>query len=172
MPMRPVSVRVSSATFSNWIPVNRYPSSFAIGFGVSLSSGASLTYTVQHTFDDIYERTYQRLSRSTTSLTINKTNHGLSVADWVQITGSPIWDGQYAVASVTDANNFVVTVANTGVTAGNGWIQTARLFPHEDVASETTSMDGNYQFPPRASRLIISSYSSGFADFTLITGGN
>lgn len=56
--MRPIRVTVSSATASNVIPLDQYISPFNLGLGVSLSAGASLTYTVQHTFDDVFSSTF------------------------------------------------------------------------------------------------------------------
>ena len=35
------------------IPMDNYQAPFNVGMGVAVSSGASLTYTVQHTFDDV-----------------------------------------------------------------------------------------------------------------------
>lgn len=52
--MRPIRVSVSSAAASNVLPMDQYISPFNLGLGVSLSAGASLTYTVQHTFDDVW----------------------------------------------------------------------------------------------------------------------
>lgn len=52
--MRPIRVTVGSATTSNVLPMDQYISPFNLGLGVTLSAGASLTYTVQHTFDDIW----------------------------------------------------------------------------------------------------------------------
>lgn len=52
--MRPTSVTVSSAAASNPIPLDHYISPFNLGLGVSLSVGADLNYTVQHTFDDVW----------------------------------------------------------------------------------------------------------------------
>ena len=175
MPMRPATVRVSSATFSPWIPLNRMSSAFGVAIGVKLPATGSLTYSVQHTFDDIYERTQAfSISRTTTTATVTKTTHGLSVGDWLLVTGAgaPL-DGEYLVASVTDADTFTYTVLNSGVTAspGTAWMQTARVFPHEDLAAKTASDDGNYAFPPRACRLRVTTYSSGFADMTVIAGG-
>lgn len=172
MPQRPSTVRLSSATFSDWIAVNRM-TEFALAFAVEMSSNGNLTYSVQHTLDDLWERTDCRLSRSTTSLTVNKTNHGLSANDWVQISGSPggIWDGEYAVASITSQNAFVVTVADSGVTSGRGWVQTARVMDHPEIDDETASADGNYEFPPRAVRLIITVWTAGYADLTVIQAG-
>lgn len=53
--MRPMSVTVGSATASTPIPLDHYISPFNLGLGVSLSPGADLTYTVQHTFDDVWD---------------------------------------------------------------------------------------------------------------------
>ena len=55
---RPVRVTVSGATVSNPIPLNNYADPFNVGFGVKLSSGASLTYTVEHTFDDVFSPSF------------------------------------------------------------------------------------------------------------------
>ncbi len=181
MPMRPTQVTLSAAGFSPWVPLNRMSNSFGIGLGVKLSSGASLTYSVQHTFDDIYAVSQDfSVARVTTTATVTKTNHGLSVGDWVLIYGNrddQAWAplvGEFTVASVVDANNFTYTVANTGaasIPAGAGKIQTARVFTHETLAAQTTSQDGNYQFPPRATRLVISSYASGIVTLDIIAAG-
>lgn len=52
--MRPIRVTVGSATTSQAIPLDQYISPFNVGLGVALSAGASLTYKVQHTFDDVF----------------------------------------------------------------------------------------------------------------------
>ena len=51
---RPVRVTVSGVNVSSPIPLNNYADPFNVGFGIKLSAGASLTYTVEHTFDDIF----------------------------------------------------------------------------------------------------------------------
>lgn len=48
------SVTLSSATTSTPIPVSRH-SNMDIGFGVVISGGGSATYTVQHTFDNVFD---------------------------------------------------------------------------------------------------------------------
>lgn len=48
------SVTLSSATTSAPIPVSRH-SNMDIGFGVVISAGGSATYTVQHTFDNVFD---------------------------------------------------------------------------------------------------------------------
>lgn len=52
---RPTSVSVSSQAASAWIPVNYKQSPFNIGMGVVLTDTPTLTYSVQHTFDDVQD---------------------------------------------------------------------------------------------------------------------
>lgn len=52
--MRPIRVTVSSATTSQVIPLDQYISPFNASIGVTLSAGATLTYKVQYTFDDVF----------------------------------------------------------------------------------------------------------------------
>ena len=52
--MRPVRVTVSSQAASAPIPLDHYQGPFNVGIGVAVSAGATLTYSVQHTFDDVW----------------------------------------------------------------------------------------------------------------------
>lgn len=52
--MRPVTVTVSSQAASQPIPLDHYQGPFNVGVGVALSAGATLTYSVEHTFDDVW----------------------------------------------------------------------------------------------------------------------
>jgi hypothetical protein len=56
--MRRQDVTVSSATASPPLPVDYRAQVFNIGIGCVLSAGASLTYSVQHTFDDVFAAGY------------------------------------------------------------------------------------------------------------------
>lgn len=176
MPVRPVTHRMDAVEFTPWVLANRYSNSFGIGFGVKLSDGATLTYYVQHTFDDLYE-VYKNLTiaRVTTTATVTQVAHGLSVGDWAKITnaGDANLNGEYSVASVVDVDNFTYTVADTGAAAagGNVGLQKARVFNHSAVENETTSQDGNYEFPPRAIRANCTAWTDGQADFTVIQAG-
>jgi hypothetical protein len=182
--MRPVTVRVASATAPNswspWIGLNRLSkATFAVGLGVKLSSGASLTYSVQHTFDPIYIPTkeWSASQSASTVLTVTQINHGLSVGDWVQIDlpAPASMVGTYLVTSVTNADVFVLT-SGTSATAtiarGVADMHTARVLPHATLAAQTSSADGNYAFPPIATRLLVTTYVSGFADLTVIQAGS
>lgn len=52
--MRPVRVTVSAAGVSPPVPLDQYISPFNVGIGVVLSAGATLTYDVEHTFDNVF----------------------------------------------------------------------------------------------------------------------
>ena len=55
--MRPITVNVGSQTASSWIPLDIKKTPFNVGLGIVLSIGADLTYTVEHTFDDVQDST-------------------------------------------------------------------------------------------------------------------
>lgn len=52
--MRPIRVPVNSATTSQVVPLDQYISPENVSIAVVLSAGASLTYKVQYTFDDVF----------------------------------------------------------------------------------------------------------------------
>lgn len=54
--MRRKKVTVTGVANSAWIPVDREQAPFALGFGVTVDSGTA-TYTVQHTFDEVFDTT-------------------------------------------------------------------------------------------------------------------
>jgi hypothetical protein len=53
--MRPQVVSVGSATTSTVLPVDSRVNPFSIGIAVIVSAGGNLTYTVQHTSDDVFD---------------------------------------------------------------------------------------------------------------------
>ena len=81
--MRPVRLSVGAQADSAVIPMDIYQDPFNVSIGVVLSAGASLTYSVQHTFDDVFAKdfnpatatwfTNSGLSAKTTSLDGNYT---------------------------------------------------------------------------------------------------
>lgn len=173
--MRPQSVSLSAAGFSSWLNVNRMPQgNFGVAFAGEISSGATLTWGVQHTYDPLYEPTIEwSASRTTTTGTITRTAHGLSVGDWVEMDAAAPFNRAYSVASIVDANSFTVTVANSGATsvakgASNLW--TARVVDHS-VTAKTTSFEGSYAVPPTAIRLNVSAYTSGNVSLNVIQVG-
>lgn len=52
--MRPIRVTVASQTASAPVPLDHFQGPFNVGIAVVLSAGASLTYSVEHTFDDVF----------------------------------------------------------------------------------------------------------------------
>jgi hypothetical protein len=172
--MRPTQVTVSAAGVSPWLPINRYQLPFSVGLGVTLSSGASLTWKLQHTFDDPQETYACQITRSGTTATVTLTDHGLVANDSVTVVGAgaPL-DGTYTVASVVDANSFTYTVANSGATASAPGSKLAkhRVFDHAQMTGLTAAEDGNYAFPVCAVRLNVTSYTSGKATLTILQGG-
>ena len=55
---RPVRVTLGAVAGSNPIPLNNYTAPFNVGIGCDISAGGSLTYTVEHTFDDVFAATF------------------------------------------------------------------------------------------------------------------
>ena len=176
--MRPVSYTLSAAGFGAWIPLDYLSTPFNVGIGVTLSDGATLTYDVEHTFDDIFNRRpISALSRAATVATLDfLENHGLVAGDWIQVdsAGAP-FDGGFAVATVVDANTITYTVANSGPTeaapASFARVVTARVFDHEFLVAQTTNGDGNYAFGCRACRLNVTAYTDGEATITIVQSG-
>tara|TARA_R110000868_G_scaffold94340_5_gene260315 strand:- start:3824 stop:4264 length:441 start_codon:yes stop_codon:yes gene_type:complete len=143
-----------------------------------LSSGAVLTYSIEYSLDnaqDPMNLTQQfTLSRTTTVLTITKTAHGLAVGDWVKLwgNGGANLDAEFNVATVVDADNVTVAIANSGLTAGNGtgWMQTLRVLPL--TAPTGNTVDGSYGLDHvvTAVRINVSSWTSGTVDFQVLQG--
>jgi hypothetical protein len=53
--MRPTSVTVSATGTSAWIPVDYRQAPFNLGIAVDVSAGASLTWVVEMTLDDVFD---------------------------------------------------------------------------------------------------------------------
>lgn len=177
--MHPITLRLTAAGYTPWVPINRLQTSFNVGLEAVLSSGASMTYTVEYSLDNpngpMNLTQNFTLSRTTTVLTVTKIAHGLSVGDWAKLWangGAPL-DAEFAaVASVVDANNFTVTVADAGLSAGNGvgWLQTMRATSLAAMAAKTATVASSLTFPVIATRLHVSTYGSGTVDFNVIQG--
>lgn len=177
--MRPRTVTVSSATFSPWIRLNWRATDvgFGVALGCNISNGASLTYAVQHTFDDIWTPRYDwSAARVTTTVTVTKTAHLLTAADYwyVDPLAAAPFAGEFAVAAITDADNFTYTVANSGATsiaAGSRQGNSARVLTHSTITGKSANSDGNYAYPPQACRLIVTAWTSGSVSLTVIQAG-
>lgn len=55
--MRPTSVTVSSTGVSNWIPVDYAQAPFNLGIQLDVSAGATLTWVVEATMDNVFDAT-------------------------------------------------------------------------------------------------------------------
>jgi len=110
------TMTVTEGTVGAWQPVDRR-SYGTIGFTVRPHTSSAGTYSVNYTLSDLQRgRENCVLSRTTTTLTITYPTHGLTTADDVIISGvlGSDYGGRYKVASVVDANNITVTVADAG----------------------------------------------------------
>lgn len=98
--MRPIKVTVSSVAASNALPMDQYISPFNLGMGATLTAGADLTYTVQHTFDDVFAANYNPA-----------TGNWFSHATMVNKTTS--FDGNYAYPVTAIRLNVTVHVSGS-----------------------------------------------------------
>lgn len=187
--MKPVA-RLNAAGFSIPIPVDYKQNAFGIGMAGVPSSGAGLTWSVQHSFDDPGpdgERTVQ-ISQTTTVITVSNDRglarlnagaafqydlgHGLSVGDSVFLKSKvPGVQGHWPVASVTDAFTYTLT-SSISQSAADAYATSNdfRWFNNATLVGQTARLDGNYAFPPRLVRFVVTAYTSGFVDFFLIQG--
>lgn len=53
MPIDATRTLTSAASASTWIPMNQYAVPFNVGFGVVKTGTGDITFTVQHTFDNV-----------------------------------------------------------------------------------------------------------------------
>lgn len=161
--MRPTFITLAAAGFSAWLPLDYLNNSFDTALGLSLSAGASLVASVQHTLDELNNYVLRSVTRVTTTATVAETAHGLSVGDWVSVrnSGSSNLDGNFAVASVPNANTYTYTVSNTGISAALPEVATARVFTHPSLLGRIARADGVYSYPVRAIRINHDSYTSG-----------
>jgi hypothetical protein len=72
--MRPVEKTLSGLGVTPWVPVDYRQAPFEIGIGVALTAGATLTYSVEHTFNDIQDSTVTPIAYQNVGLTNKVTN--------------------------------------------------------------------------------------------------
>lgn len=167
-------VILSAAGNSRWIPLDWARPNAKVALIARISSGASLTYQVQHTQDGA--RVPERLvtiSRTTTTATVTDTAHKLTTGDSVIIrgSGSTNLDSEAGVdITVSDANTYTYTVANSGATAASAFLRQMRVQPHETMTAQTGNDDANYEFVPVACRLRVTTYASGSVGLTVLEG--
>lgn len=181
--MRVTQVSLAAVAISPWIPHDYYQTPANIGLAGFISSGATLTYSVQFTLDDLGAAGRQvTVSQSTTVVTVtdngppgNNATHGLSVGDYVRITGTGIagLDGEYvSVTTIVNATQYTVTSGTSQtITAIPATVLTARVFTHAVLTGQTTRATGSYTVATRGSRLNVTAYTSGTATLEVLQGG-
>jgi hypothetical protein len=68
---------------------------------------------------DVNQKSALTWSRSTTTLTVTSTSHGLTTGDRIILRNTNVATAQSLTVTVSDANTFTVTVANTGTSSGS-----------------------------------------------------
>ena len=108
---RPVRVTVGAVAVSAPIPLNNYSTPFSVGVGCDVSAGATLTYSVEHTYDDVFAAGFVPASATWFA------NAGITAQ-----TGDK--DGNYAAPVVAVRLNVTAwtpgSVTMTVIQAGNG----------------------------------------------------
>jgi hypothetical protein len=196
--MRPVYIYLNGPanSFSPWVSVDYLQTAFAIGLAFSISSGATLTSTVQFTDDDITQNAHNVIAtQATTVITVTDTGftqaqgnvnalggHGLSVGDWVKLVGSNVqptavaaansMDGEYTVATVASATQYTLTsaVSQTATAGPFTTAATARVYTHATLAAMAARTAGSQKDPCMAIRLLMPTYTSGIACLAVIQG--
>lgn len=182
------SQTLSAQVSSPWIIPGPMMESPGLGLGLTFSFNANLTVTVQHTFDDPQQNARAvTLARAAGVLTVTDNNHNLNAGDNILLSNplkdpNNIWDGgfpvgtSYDIATIVDANNYTVVVANAGSAAGTGFVQSFRVFNNDDArlvgvtGNPPTRVDGNYAFQIGACRLKCTAYTAGTATLTAQQG--
>lgn len=180
------SQTLSAAASSPWIIPGPMLVSPGLGLALTFSFNANLTVSVQHTLDDPQQNARAvTLARAATVLTITDNAHNLNAGDNILLSNpskdpNNIWDGglpvgtSYDVATIVDANNYTVTVANAGSAAGTGFVVSFRVFNHATLTGITGSppprTDGNYAFQIGACRLKCTAWTAGTATLTAQQG--
>lgn len=162
--MRPKKQTLAAVGSSNWLPVDFRGDQFGIGIGVNVSSGSTLTYSIQHTFDNVYEVQNVAIARVTTTATVTfDSPHGKVTGDSINITGTREDNlaGTFAIASTPSDTTLTYTVSDTGSTAESAKATVYSVFEHESLTGLSATADGGYTLPPSAIRLIVSAHSAG-----------
>lgn len=184
--MHLLSQTLAAVAASPWMIPGPMQETPGLGLALTFSFNASMTVSVQHTLDDPQQNSRAvTLARAATVLTVTDTAHNLNVGDNILLsnpnndanniwgTGKPVGTS-YDVATIVDANNYTVTVANSGSAAGTGFVQSFRVFNHAILNGVTGApparSDGNYAFQIGATRLKCTAFTAGTATLTVQQG--
>lgn len=164
--MKPIKQTVAAGDIGAWIPINRKTSS-DIGFTVHPHTSSAGTYDVNFTASSLTAQARREFSRSTTTLTITVPSHGLTTTDACIISGNSDFEGQYEIASVTDANNVTVTVADSGAASGQLTFTPLIVDTVTDFSAASGLKSGNVFATVTALRLDATSVTTADIDFLI-----
>lgn len=159
-----------------WIPVDPTTTGqLGLAIGCTITSGDTLTYKAQYTYDSLNNWQPCKITRSTTTATLTLPAHGVSGTSdsiIVRTSGDANLDGTYTVASVSSSSVITYTVANTGNLVDNGCAQVLvlRVFDHGTITAKSANFDGSIQFPVTAVRLNLTAWTSGKVTMVLNQG--
>lgn len=170
--MRPIQQEISATGSTDWTFLDWKAKEFNVSVAVKFATGTVLTYKVEHTFNDPHLRQPATISQATTVATVTLNDHGLVIGDSIIISndnvGNTNLSGTRAVLTTPDANTFTYLAGNSAtVAAFETPIVVLNVFNHVTLAG-TASDDGNYVNPIRATRLTVSSHTSGTARFFIL----
>lgn len=193
--MRPIRIACNAAVDSQWVATEYLSAPFSLGLGFEPSSdAATVSGTVQHTFDDLDFNTASRvvtIARAAGVATVTDTGpdgigHGLVTGDCIIVQGggapfdtakvSATLIGQHgdlgADITVTGANTYTYVVPNSGPTVDNGStrVVSLRVFNHASIAAQATRTDGYYAFPVTAIRLKMNTLTAGQVTLSILQG--
>lgn len=192
----PVTVTLTAAGSTNWVPVDQVNAPFSLSLQVIPSSNFSGTaITVQHTYDSLGLDGQRGVTFSQTATTVTitdtgvatgqtgpggTTGHGMASGDSVILlntaqqalaAGKVSIDGQYTV-TVTSATQYTITVTPSQTFVGSALANNLRVQQNPTITGTgvTVRTDAQYQYPVRAIRLSAATLTAGSVDMVAVQG--
>lgn len=98
--MQPKKITVTGVGTSNWIPMDIMQAPFSVGIGCIVVSGTA-TYSVEHTFDDVYNPAVTPVAFQNSGLTAQTTNKDGNYTAPVKAIRLNVTGGASPVVSMT-----------------------------------------------------------------------
>lgn len=98
--MRPKKITVTGVATSPWIPVDYKQDPFSVGLGCVVVSGTA-TYSVEHTFDDVFDSTVVPVAFQNSGITAQTTNKDGNYAFPIRAVRLNVTAGTSPVVSMT-----------------------------------------------------------------------
>lgn len=98
--MRPQKITVSAVAASNWIPVDYKQSPMNVGVACVVVSGTA-TYTVEYTFDDIFDPTVTPVAFALTAITAQTTSKEATINQPIMAVRLNVTAGTSPVVAMT-----------------------------------------------------------------------